>query len=155
MPTPGFRHSLLPSPPSRCVRIGVTTVDLRHTFSWRDAAPWLPCRNYEPVPIGEKVSYRIPIVPNTYRFKTGHKLRLLLTNDDQGKKKPAIAGLRHGGVGFNCISDILASSQLLIPVLPKTDLKIKDGSVTQPIAATHSANFSAGVDRARSFWGVP
>jgi uncharacterized protein len=83
----------------------------------RTGAPFLPCRNFQAVPVGKTVSYRIPIVPNAYRFKAGHKVRLFLTNDDQAKKKPAIAGFRHDGIGLNCISDILASSRLLLPVL--------------------------------------
>lgn len=96
------------------LRAGLREVD---EAASRVGAPWLPCRHFQAVPVGEKVSYRIPIVPNFWRFKAGHKLRLLLTNDDQDKKKPAIAGFRHDGVGLNCISDIMASSRLLLPIL--------------------------------------
>src|ERR1700751_3202614 len=37
-------------------------------------APVLPCRVFEPVPIGEKVSYRIPLVPNARRFRAGRRI---------------------------------------------------------------------------------
>ena len=53
-----------------------------------------------------------------YRFKAGHMVRLFMTNDDQGKDEPAMLGFRHDGIGLNCISDILASSRLLLPLLP-------------------------------------
>jgi predicted acyl esterase len=97
------------------LRGGLRAVD--ETAS-RVGAPWLPAREFQAVPVGVKISYRIPVVPNAYRFKVGHKVRLLLTNDDQDKHKPAIAGFRHDGIGLNCISDIFASSQLLLPILP-------------------------------------
>jgi uncharacterized protein len=96
------------------LRAGLREVD---EAASRVGAPVLPCRNFQAVPVGEVVTYRIPLVPNGYRFKAGHTLRLLLTNDDQDKGKPAIAGFRHAGVGLNCISDILASSRLLLPIL--------------------------------------
>ena len=35
------------------------------------------------VPIGEDVEYRIPLVPNARRFAAGHRIRLVLTSDDQ------------------------------------------------------------------------
>ncbi|WP_315386009.1 CocE/NonD family hydrolase [uncultured Stenotrophomonas sp.] len=98
------------------LRAGLREVDERAS---RIGAPWLPCRNYDAVPVGERVSYRIPIVPNAYRFKAGHTIRLFLTNDDQDKEKPAIAQFRHDGIGLNCISDIFSSSELLIPALPR------------------------------------
>jgi hypothetical protein len=53
----------------------------------RLGAPVLDCRAFEAVPIGETVRYRIPLVPNARRFKAGHRIRLYLTSDDQGKDK--------------------------------------------------------------------
>jgi predicted acyl esterase len=58
-------------------------------------APVLPCRIFDPVPIGDKVTYRIPLVPNARCFRTGHKLRLYLTTDDQNKDVPALLEFRH------------------------------------------------------------
>jgi predicted acyl esterase len=46
-----------------------------------DGAPVLPCRVFEAVLVGQKVSYRVPLVPNARRFRAGHKLRLYLTSD--------------------------------------------------------------------------
>ena len=50
----------------------------------------LPCRTFEAVPVGEKVSYRIPLVPNVRRLRSGHKLRFYLTTDDQNVDRPAL-----------------------------------------------------------------
>jgi len=82
----------------------------------RPGAPVLTCRYPEAVPIGEPVSYRIPLVPNARRIEIGHRLRLVLTSDDQREEAPAMMGFRHGTVGTNTINTILASSRLLLPV---------------------------------------
>jgi uncharacterized protein len=79
-------------------------------------APELPCRESEAIPIGETVRYRIPLVPNARRLVAGHRLRLVLTSDDQHKDVPAIMGFRHGTVGTNSINTVLASSRILLPV---------------------------------------
>ena len=62
------------------------------------------------------MSYRIPLVPNARRIETGHRLRLVLTSDDQRTDAPAMMGFRHGTVGTNTINTVLASSRLLLPV---------------------------------------
>ena len=82
----------------------------------RPGAPMLTCRHPEAVPIGATVSYRIPLVPNARRIEIGHRLRLVLTSDDQREDAPAMMGFRHGTVGTNTINTILASSRLLLPV---------------------------------------
>jgi uncharacterized protein len=79
-------------------------------------APVLQCRQSEAIPSGETASYRIPLVPNARRIETGHRLRLVLTSDDQRKDAPAMMGFRHGTVGTNTVNTILASSRLLLPV---------------------------------------
>jgi uncharacterized protein len=81
-------------------------------------APFLPCRTFEAVPIGEKVSYRIPLVPNARRFRAGHKLRLYLTTDDQNADRPALLEFRHASVGTSSFNSVFSSSRLLLPVLP-------------------------------------
>jgi uncharacterized protein len=80
-------------------------------------APFLLCRTFEAVPIGEKVSYRIPLVPNARRFRVGHKLRLYLTTDDQNADKPALLEFRPASIGTSSLNTVFSSSRLLLPVL--------------------------------------
>jgi predicted acyl esterase len=80
-------------------------------------APSLPCQTFEAVPIGENVSYRIPLVPNARRFRAGHKLRLYLTSDDQNPDKPALLEFRHASVGTSSFNTVFSSSRLLLPFL--------------------------------------
>ena len=63
--------------------------------------------------------YRIPLVDNARRFKAGHRIRLVLTGDDQNRDAPAIMGFRHASVGTSCLSTILSSSRLLLPILDR------------------------------------
>ncbi len=83
----------------------------------RPGAPALPCRNPQAVPLGEDVVYRIPLVPNARRFKAGHRIRLMLTSDDQHPSAPAIMNFRHASVGTSSLNTVRSSSRLLIPVL--------------------------------------
>ncbi|WP_310774174.1 CocE/NonD family hydrolase [Mycobacterium sp. Z3061] len=80
-------------------------------------APVLPCRNPQAVPIGQDVEYRIPLVPNARRFQSGHRIRLVLTSDDQDPSTPAIMGFRHASVGTSSRNTVRSSSRLLVPVL--------------------------------------
>jgi uncharacterized protein len=84
----------------------------------RLGAPVVPCRNFEAVPIGKSVRYRIPLVANARRFKAGHRVRIYLTSDDQDPEKPALMTFRHATVGTSCLSSIASSSRLLLPVIP-------------------------------------
>ena len=97
------------------LRAGLRKVD---EAASRPGAPVLSCRAFEAVPIGEIVSYRLPLVANARRFKVGHKIRLYLTTDDQAKDKPALLTFRHASVGTNSLNTIQSSSRLLLPVLP-------------------------------------
>ena len=81
----------------------------------KHGSPVLLCRTYEAVPIGEKVSYRIPLVPNARRFRAGHKLRLYLTTDDQNADRPALLEFRHASIGTSSFNTVFSSSQLLLP----------------------------------------
>lgn len=101
------------------LRAGLRAVDDEAS---RVGAPALPCRTFVPVPVGEAASYRIPLVPNARRFKAGHRVRLVVMGDDQGEDKPAMMEFRHATVGGSCISDVLSSSRLLLPVLPNETL---------------------------------
>jgi predicted acyl esterase len=97
------------------LRAGLRKVD---EAASKPAAPVLPCRTFEAVPIGELVRYRIPLVPNARRFKAGHQIRLYLTTDDQSDDKPALMMFRHASIGTSSLNTILSSSRLLLPVLP-------------------------------------
>jgi hypothetical protein len=96
------------------MRAGLREVDEANS---RIGAPALPCRTFQAVPIGELVSYRIPLVANARRFKAGHRVRLFVTSDDQNPDSPAMLGFRHAGVGTSCLNEIKSSSRLILPVL--------------------------------------
>jgi len=97
-----------------CLRASLRAVD---ESASKPGAPVLPCRNFDAVPIGKKVSYRIPLVPNARRFRVGHKLRLYVTTDDQNSDKPALLEFRHASIGTSSFNTIFSSSRLLLPVL--------------------------------------
>ena len=82
----------------------------------RAGAPVLPCRTSAPVPIGEDVEYRIPLVANARRFAAGDRIRLTLTSDDQDPKTPAIMNFRHASVGTSSLNTVRSSSRLVLPV---------------------------------------
>jgi predicted acyl esterase len=103
--------------------INVTAGYLRASLGVDEAAskrgaPVLTCRTFEAVPIGEKVSYRIPLVPNARRFRAGHRLRLYLTTDDQNADRPALLEFRHASVGTSSLNTVFSSSRLLLQILP-------------------------------------
>ena len=83
----------------------------------KPGAPSLRCDIYEAVPVGERVNYRIPLVPNARRFKAGHKLRLCLTSDDQDPEKPVLLGFTHASIGTSSLNNVFSSSRLLLPVV--------------------------------------
>jgi predicted acyl esterase len=96
------------------LRAGLREVD---EAASKPGAPVLPCRTFKALPIGEKVSYRIPLVPNARRFLAGHKLRLYLATDDQNPDKPALLEFRHASVGTSSFNTVFSSSRLLLSVL--------------------------------------
>jgi predicted acyl esterase len=98
------------------LRAGLRKVDETES---KLGTPVVPCKTFEAVPIGEKVRYRIPVVPNARHFKAGHKIRLYLTTDDQAEEKPALLFFRHASIGTNSLNTILPSSRLLLPILPQ------------------------------------
>ena len=83
----------------------------------RPGSPALPCRDAAGVPIGEFVGYRIPLVGTARRFPAGHRIRLVLSSDDQDPQVPAIMAFRHASVGTSSLNAIRSSSRLLLPVL--------------------------------------
>jgi predicted acyl esterase len=88
----------------------------------RPGAPVLPCRNPVAVPIAQDVTYRIPLVPNARRFGAGHRIRLVLTSDDQDPGMPAIMNFRHASVGTSSVNTVRSSSRLLLPTQPAAGL---------------------------------
>ncbi|MCB0921940.1 MAG: CocE/NonD family hydrolase [Candidatus Nanopelagicales bacterium] len=95
------------------LRAGLRNVDERRSTPGR---PMLDCRTFVAVPIGEMVEYRIPLVVNAHRFPAGHRLRLVLTSDDQSDDVPAIMGFRHASVGTSSRNTVLSSSRLLLRI---------------------------------------
>jgi uncharacterized protein len=57
------------------------------------------------------------LVPNARRFAAGHRVRLVLTGDDQALSTPAIMSLRHAAVGTSSRDTVRSSSRLLLPVI--------------------------------------
>jgi hypothetical protein len=95
------------------LRAGLRKVDEEQS---KQTMPVLPCNTFEAVPIGQKVTYQIPLVPNARRFKAGHKMRLYLTTDDQNKDVPAPLEFRHASVGTSSFNSVFSSSRLTLPV---------------------------------------
>ena len=91
----------------------------------RPGAPVLPCRRAQTVPIGERVTYRVPLVPNARRFAAGHRIRLVLTSDDQPETAPAIMGFRHAPVGTSSLNTVHAESRLLLSAIPTADSDLR------------------------------
>ena len=75
----------------------------------------LPCREADIVVPGAITTYRIPLVTNARRFAVGHRVRLVLTSDDQDETTPAIMGFRHAPVGTSR-NTIHSSSRLVLAV---------------------------------------
>jgi uncharacterized protein len=76
----------------------------------RVGSPEVPCRKFQAVPIGEPVSYRVLLVANARRFKAGHRVRLLVTSDDQNPRDTRASGLP----ARQCRHELSQHDQLLI-----------------------------------------
>jgi len=96
------------------LRAGLRAIDEQASVP---GAPVLPCRTFQPVPLDEVVEYRVPLVVNARRFAAGHRIRLVLTSDDQSEGAPAIMGFRHAPVGTSSRNTIRSTSHLLLPVV--------------------------------------
>ncbi len=106
--------------------VDVTAGWLRASLRWVDpdlssvGAPQLPCRAAEAVVPGSLTTYRIPLVTNARRFAAGHRVKLVVTSDDQDPKAPAIMGFRHATVGTSSVNTVHSSSRLVLPVASAT-----------------------------------
>ncbi|WP_116947215.1 CocE/NonD family hydrolase [Jiangella endophytica] len=79
--------------------------------------PVLPQRHVDPVPPGESVRYRIPLVAGARRFARGHRIRLALTSDDTSRNAHAMLKFTHTPVGTGTVNTVHSTSRLLVPVL--------------------------------------
>lgn len=96
------------------VRASLRTVD---DAASHDGTPVLPCDEAVAVAVGEKLTYRIPLVPNARRFHAGHRVRLVLCSDDQDPSTPAMMNFRHASVGTSTVNTVFSGSRLLLPAL--------------------------------------
>lgn len=80
-------------------------------------APVLPLDRAVAVDPGTMTRYRIPLCPNARRFQRGHRIRVILTSNDQSDDAPAMMKFRHAPVGDAAIHTIASSSRLVLPVL--------------------------------------
>lgn len=80
-------------------------------------APVPDCRIPLAVPVGERVSYRIPVVPNARRIPAGHRLRLVIASADETDKTPTILGFTHVVVREASRNTIYSASRLWLPLL--------------------------------------
>ena len=86
-------------------------------------APVPDCRTPRAVPVGERVSYRIPVVPNARRIPAGHRLRLVIASADETDKTPTVLGFTHVVVREASRNTIYSGSRLWLPIVaaPATD----------------------------------
>jgi hypothetical protein len=102
----------------------ITAGWLRAAFSGVDenrsvrGAPVPDCRTPRAVPVGERVSYRIPVVANARRIAAGHRLRIVIASADETDKTPTILGFTHVVVREASRNTIYSGSRLWLPVMP-------------------------------------
>jgi putative CocE/NonD family hydrolase len=102
----------------------ITAGWLRAAFSGVDekrsvlGAPVPDCREPRAVPVGERISYRIPVVPNARRIAAGHRLRLMIASADETDKTPTVLGFTHVVVREASRNTIYSASRLWLPLLP-------------------------------------
>lgn len=102
------------------LRAGLRAVD---EDASSDGSPVLPCAVARAVPPGEDVVYRIPL-PNARRIGSGHRVRLVLTSDDQDPSTPTIMNFRHASVGTSSVNTVGSASRLLLPVLGRNGVAV-------------------------------
>ena len=73
------------------------------------------------MPINSPASYRVPLVGNAQHSQAGHRIRLVLTSDDQDHAAPAMLEFRHASVGTSSLNRIASSSRLILPLCPQPD----------------------------------
>lgn len=83
----------------------------------KPGAPVHDCREATAIPVGERVVYRIPMVPNARRIAAWHRLRLVLASADEDDKRLAMFGFTHTVVREASVNTIYSASRLLLPML--------------------------------------
>ena len=76
----------------------------------------LPQRRPVPVPAGEPVDYRIPLVATARRFAARNRIRLTLTSNDNLPDSKPMLGFYHTPVGPAATNTVHTTSRLLLPV---------------------------------------
>lgn len=94
------------------LRAALREVDEKASTTGR---PVLVGRRAIAVPIGEMVTYRIPVVPNARQFSAGHRVQITITSDDTAKQ--VMQSFRHTPVGTSSLNTISSASRLLLPQL--------------------------------------
>jgi putative CocE/NonD family hydrolase len=83
----------------------------------RPGAPVLDCRQPNTIPVGQIVSYRIPLVPNARYLPAGHALRLVIASADTENKSPTVLGFTHSVVREASVNTISSGSRLWLPLM--------------------------------------
>ncbi len=102
----------------------ITAGWLRAAFSGVDearsalGAPVPDCRTPVAVPVGQRMTYRIPVVPNARRVPVGHRLRLVIASADEPNKTLTVLGFTHVVVREASRNAIYSASRLWLPLLP-------------------------------------
>ncbi|HJT93944.1 MAG TPA: CocE/NonD family hydrolase C-terminal non-catalytic domain-containing protein [Mycobacterium sp.] len=111
-------EDVAPDGSTTAVTQGWLRASLRETddTASRPGRPVLPLRTPHAVTPGQKINYRIPLVPTARLFKTGHRIRLTLTSDDTGKGLRVMEGFTHTSVGSSSVNTVHGQSRLLLPV---------------------------------------
>ena len=105
----------------------ITAGWLRAAFSGVDerrsvpGAPVPDCRTPRVLPVGERVKYRIPVVPNARRVAAGHRLRLVIASADETDRTPTVLGFTHVVVREASRNTIYSASRLWLPLLASPD----------------------------------
>ena len=81
----------------------------------RPARPCCPAARPRPCPSARSSTTASRWCANARRFAAGHRIRLVLTSDDQDPTTPAIMSFRHASVGTSSLNTIHSSSRLLLP----------------------------------------
>lgn len=97
------------------LRATLSTVDEQRSVP---GAPVLDCRTPIALPVGQRVTYRIPVVPNARHLPAGHRLRLVIASADEADKTPTVLGFTHVVVREASRNTIFSASRLWLPLLP-------------------------------------
>ncbi len=112
-------YDVPPEGPAEPITAGWLRASLRAVDAARSipGAPVIDCREPVAVPVGERVTYRVPLVPNARHLPAGHGLRLVIASADAAGKYPTVLGFTHVPVREASVNTILSASRLLLPVL--------------------------------------